>query len=210
MDVKYGIISIPEVDYYILSFLDYLTNFPKISRVNKYYYNLIKNDPQYQQIKDFYQKEKSLTLNINVFFHEHLHQWTEHFLKACRYGYFYYAQYLVQNYEYEIDFHFRGDYAFRWSCREGHLKISQWLYENIQDINIHHRNEYAFKHSCGNGHLEMAQWLYSLAQKTKLPINIHVKNEKPFRYACMGKHIKVAQWLYEIGKQENHPIDYQC
>ena len=47
-----------------------------------------------------------------------------------------------------IDIHAREEYAFRWSCQNGHLKIVEYLINYANSINspidIHARGEWCF------------------------------------------------------------------
>ena len=76
-----------------------------------------------------------------------------------------------------IDIHEHQEWAFRWGCYYGHLKLVQWLYQlsiKINSvINLHAWNGEAFRWSCEHDQLEIVQWLYRINQETNSPIDIH-------------------------------------
>ena len=82
-----------------------------------------------------------------------------------------------------------GEYAFYKACRNGHLRVAQWLLRAKPDISAN--NETAFQYACVNGHLRVAQWLL----RVKPDISISTDNEITFRWACSNGHLRVAQWL---------------
>ena len=64
------------------------------------------------------------------------------------------------------------EYAFLWSCENGHLEVAKWLVDlgmqkNFTPIDIHADDECAFRYSCKNGHLEVAKWLVDLGYAKK-------------------------------------------
>jgi len=79
------------------------------------------------------------------------------------------------------DIHAQGDYAFRYSCANGHLEIARWLHSH--GANIHAEDDHAFERSCENGHLEVAQWLceieprYHITRISK-PISYHIMSQE--------------------------------
>jgi ankyrin repeat protein len=97
---------------------------------------------------------------------------------------------------------------FNLACKNGHLKVAQWLYtyNGIYEgdkINIHHYFETPFISACENGHLEVAQWLFSLGEKEE-KIKIHIDEDRAFTWACANGHLEVAQWLYSLGGVNIH------
>ena len=60
-----------------------------------------------------------------------------------------------------VNIHANDEYAFRESCRNGHMDVAKWLI-SLGGVNIHANNEYAFRGACGNGHMDIAKWLFSL------------------------------------------------
>jgi len=95
---------------------------------------------------------------------------------------------------------------FNNTCRMGHLKSAQWLYnlhdENKVDdekINIHWAGEEPFREACKNGHLEVAQWLYNFVYDESVEKLNFSWYEHPFREACRNGHFEMVQWLYGIG-----------
>ena len=78
--------------------------------------------------------------------------------------------------------------AFRWSCYNGHLKVSKWLLKVKPDINISAENEEAFECACLNRHLKVAKWLL----KVKPDINISACGGDVFKWSCQYGHLEVA------------------
>jgi len=79
------------------------------------------------------------------------------FMNACRFGNVLYKQILNK---YSIDIHVEEEYAFRYSCCNGHLEIAKHLVLLGEDpyygkINIHAKWEWAFRISCREGHMEV-------------------------------------------------------
>jgi hypothetical protein len=54
------------------------------------------------------------------------------------------------------------EYIFRWSCKNGHLKVAHWLYQIKPDIDIFAKNDWAFRECCCDSRLELVEWLQSL------------------------------------------------
>ena len=42
---------------------------------------------------------------------------------------------------------YNNDYAFRYSCINGHIEIAKWLY-SLGGVDIHANNDDAFRYSC--------------------------------------------------------------
>ena len=101
---------IPDIDKYILDLVD-LRSLANLILVNKYFYELISTKPIMGQWKCIINMKSESINSI--------------FIQACAVGFLEYAIYLVN--EIDIDIHVYNDYAFRWSCRNGHLKLTQWL-----------------------------------------------------------------------------------
>ena len=98
--------------------------------------------------------------------------------------------YFISQEQCQIDIHANDEYAFRWSCMNGHLIVAKWLYSLKQhSINIHINEECAFRWSCIKGHLDVAQWLYSIGH-----VNIHARNRSVFK--CAHKDILI--WLNNL------------
>jgi len=222
MDTDSYIFPIVEIEYSILNYLDPLIDFPKLSLVNKYYYDFVVNDKLFMALKQFYLMEKINNKNLT--------EEENNFVSACTNNNLLVAKYLYQ--KYKINIHAYNECAFRWSCEKGHLEIAKWLHllgnkkgfsnkdhwkktlakwlyplgnEINPPINIHHED--AFICACKNGHLEIAKWLYILGNETGSPINIHADKEDAFKYACHNGHLEIAKWLYLLGNERGSPID---
>ena len=116
------------------------------------------------------------------------------FIKACENGNAHGALELYSNYP-SINIHDDEDYAFRYSCINGHLELAKWLYNMCNCIvNVRVYEDFAFVHSCANGHIEVAQWLLEIEPS----ININAQGHHAFKYACKNGHFDVAQWLFSL------------
>lgn len=92
------------------------------------------------------------------------------------------------------DVHACNDYSFIWSCAYGHLEVAQWLYSLGAPVNRYSSCACAFIWSCEDGHIDVAQWLHSISTTS----NGHAMNDKAFRKSCKYGHIEVSQWLLDI------------
>ena len=86
--------------------------------------------------------------------------------------------------------------AFGFACKNGNLKVAQWLFEQKPDIYklTLGENEFSFRWACRNGHLKVAQWLFEL----KPDIDISVENYEAYVFACNNGHHKVVKWLKSV------------
>ena len=187
-------ILIPDIDTYIVGLVD-LRSLANLLLVNKFFYKLIST----KSVMNQWKRLSSMRLeSINGIF--------EH---ACSLGFLEYAKYLVN--ENDIDIHTSNDYAFRWSCYNGHLEIVQWLVQlgessGYTKIDIHTSNDYAFILSCARGNVEIVQWLIQLGESSGYTkIDIHASNDYAFSSSCengpqrdsaMVDTIRGVKWLY--------------
>lgn len=99
-----------------------------------------------------------------------------------------------------------NDYAFRWSCRNGHLKLAQWLH--TLGVNIHAGCEYSFIHSCSNGHTDVSKWLVNCG------VNVRAQNDCAFGRSCFNGFFNIAEWLLTLGADiqcaDNYAFRYSC
>jgi len=58
MDTNSYIFLVIEIEYSILNYLDPLIDFPKLSLINKYYYDFVVNDKLFTTLEQFYLIEK--------------------------------------------------------------------------------------------------------------------------------------------------------
>lgn len=214
MNSTYYIFPIHEIERIILDYLDEITDWKKLILVNKYFYNLISDDPTYLEIKNFCRIKKSIDVfcipgNTN---RDTLNLW-----KACQMGYLRVMKYLLMKYSNRdmIQVHYFREFAFQLCCRGGHTEPAKWLYEFTRFnkksvIDIRQDNNYAFNSSCENGHIETAKWLYELS-KTDNRIDIHSEDESVFRFSCVYGRLELAKWLYKISyTDENKLIDIRA
>jgi hypothetical protein len=98
-----------------------------------------------------------------------------------------------------IDIHADDEYAFRWSCENGHLPIVKYLIllKEYRRIDIHANDEYAFREACENGHLEIVQFLLTLEPEYE-QINIHADDEYAFRWSCYNGHLQIVKHLLSL------------
>lgn len=98
------------------------------------------------------------------------------------------------NYEDVIKYYpYGGDlsttyYAFYYACKNGHLRIAQWLH--LMHAHFHMTAE--FVSSCSAGQLDVAQWLLSISDKSTM----EYWSYDAFRLSCINNHLHVAQWLH--------------
>jgi len=106
-----------------------------------------------------------------------------------------------------IDLHAFNDYAFWWSCKNGHLSVAQWLWQLGKEssqtpINLHGDNDDIFRDSCGNGQLSVVQWLWQLGDESgQTPIDLHSDYDVAFCWSCNNDHLSVAKWLWQLGEE---------
>ena len=117
-----------------------------------------------------------------------------HFYLACCYGNLEQAQCLLTEYP-NIDLNDLHN-TFHWTCRNGHLKVSQWFLEIKPDIYERIDFGYTFNWTCENGHLEISQWLLKIKPNINVFTNQNLKCV--FHWTCQNGHLKVAQWLLQI------------
>lgn len=92
------------------------------------------------------------------------------------------------------------------SCYHGRIKISQWLFDlvqqkNLAPINIHYNNEFLFRNCCRHGRYEIIVWLLNFS------INIHAHNNEAFRLCCEYGHLNVAILLFKYALNILSPIN---
>ena len=82
--------------------------------------------------------------------------------------------------------------AFREACRDGHLDVARWLYDDVGGVWAHAYQDEVFRIVCIGGHLAIARWLH----KHVGGVDAHVHDDAAFRHACGAGHLALAQWLY--------------
>lgn len=188
------IFQIPEIEDLILDFLDPHTDYQNLAQVNKYFNEIIGEDPVYLSLKKFSQNVEQMEIHPAWVFEPSKIQ--SYFMKACRYDYLHTAEYLFSEFKTLIDIHFSDEYVFRCSCAYGHLRITKFLLSIEKNIDIHVMKEWAFRQSCVNGHFETVKYLLSLKRDDK--IDIHIENEYAFRKACTNGYLSIAKFLYSF------------
>ena len=220
-------IILKDLDNNIIENCDLEDDFINIMMINKYYCKIISNNKLFVEWKSFYcetKKSRHRMRSMNFIFGY-----------SCAYNFLCFSKYLfkkyyspdlpagsgsAEKYLYSINIHADNEYAFRESCRNGHLEMAKWLIglKLIIKINIHagyknSDNEYAFRWACINGHLAVAKWLVELSKKTEYGlINIHERvvplsnTGDIFRNTCENGQLEVAKWLLELSKEKEFGI----
>ena len=198
-----SIFKIQDIDEIFLLFCDVIDDLIIIKQLNKYYNKSISNNILFQSCLCLFRSQADSWLRNK--------KSDRLFLGACKTNNLLH-KYLIKKFI-DIDIHAYDEHAFRWSCHNGHLHISQWLIKlslitsaNKKKINIHAGSERAFRCSCENGHLHIAQWLIEFNSS----INIHAMNEYAFRWSCAYGHLHIVQWLLDLCKKINSPIDIRA
>lgn len=204
------LLPIINIEVELLNYLDPIIDFQQLAMINRYYYNIVINNPVFNKFKDFITETKEneifmFDLDEDLYNSKNI---SKNFIIACKYNYLSIAQYISFHKNYSS---YDSEIGFKWSCLNGHIDVCKWLYSmSIQmkdPINIHTCNEYPFRWSCTKGHIDVSKWLFDLSIKMDSPINIHADNEYPFRWSCSENHLEVAKWLYELSISINSPID---
>jgi len=96
-----------------------------------------------------------------------------------------------------IDLYFRIYYltptnTFVWSCCNGHLDMSKWLFENFGDINIHAQYNEAFRWSCCHGHLDVSKWLCDITP------DIRQNNDKLIKMALNRRNYELLSYICNL------------
>lgn len=192
------LIYIPEIEQYILSYLDPIRDGKNIILINKHFHGLMEINPIRTEFKEFLSREKSLTIyNAND-----VSDIQKLFFKACRYGYLNVVKFFWNNRSDKIDLHSDNDYAFFTSCGNGRINVAKFLNKiDIENkIDIHFRNDRIFVCVCQYNRLDVAKWLYQLCQDNKYyhKINICARFDACFSVSCSYGHLEMAIWLYQM------------
>lgn len=87
------------------------------------------------------------------------------------------------------------NYAFKYSCYNGHLETAKFLYDMGKNkINIHENGEQIFRECCKKNRLEIIKFLFSIDNK----INVRVHNEDAFLSCCQNNYLELAKFLYSM------------
>jgi len=180
---------VSDIDLVLINHLDLFDDHKHLTAVNKYYNCLLNNGTMYKSWVELYldtdRAELASPFNNCLFFNA-----CQTNNRLCRL--------LIKKYN-DINIHAHDEYAFRLSCKYGHLETSQWLIELSKQsqfglINIHADNECAFRWSCHNGHLETSQWLIEVIKQSEFGfVNIHVDNEYAFLWSCYNGHLETSR-----------------
>jgi hypothetical protein len=106
----------------------------------------------------------------------------------------------------KIDIRAEDEYAFRYSCYNGHIKVAKWLCQISKKSSSTPTNVGIVKQNdqfC----LPTSKTSENLSVNEGHKIDIHTQNEYAFRSSCSDGHIKVAKWLWNLSVNEGHKID---
>ena len=104
------IFCIPEIEAIIFDYLDPVKDLKNVAATNHYYHNIMSNNREYVEIRDFCFAKVHTTDTI--------------FMTACGIGNIYTAKYIHRCKNIDHD---ELSEAFRLSCQNGHLEVAQWL-----------------------------------------------------------------------------------
>lgn len=195
------LIYIPEIEQYILDYLDPIRDGKNIILINKHFYDLMIINPVRTEFKEFFSKEKSLYIVHNS---TPQSKTQELFFKACRYNYSNVVKYFLKWYDDDTEFFlcFRKNSSFNICCENGFIEIGKNLIDlDTQGmIKIRKRKEEFFKSACIFNNLEFAKWFYRLCLENKNygKINIRAGNDIIFKLSCSNGHVEVLRWLCEL------------
>lgn len=189
MDSLYYLFYVPEIEQYILDFLDVMIDRRKLISVNKYFYDLISENPVFSEFKKLYRIRKLFFRKENTSTDQH------NFLIACCNGYFNIVKYYITNHPHKIDIHHNNDIAFRRSCTNDNLDIAKYLLYSDNKIDIHIMDELVFRRCCAKGLLGMVKFLCDVSMSRNEKINVRILNDA-FRLSCLHGHIAVAKFCY--------------
>jgi len=193
------VLTIGDIFNNVMCFINIIGDSKSIMLTNKTIYKLVKENDLFKCYMQLLRSPKIDLYNVPNGTPQY------YFIKACLYGNFLCKNITENN---KINIRAEDDFAFRWSCQNGHLEVAKWLIKLSQSegfnlIDIHVGSEYAFQWSCQNGHLEVAKWLIELSQSEGFSlIDIHAKSEYAFQLSCFKGHIEVAKWLIELSQSE--------
>jgi len=126
-----------------------------------------------------YQAMNKLTYNKIILF------------ECCKTGQFKFMEWFTKKFKKEVSDPKHCNRAFVLSCQYGHLKISQYLIKQFNNVNVFHDKFKAFRMGCRYGHMLTVQWLL----KTYQGINVHAKDEYAIRLSCENGHVDIVQLL---------------
>ncbi len=97
----------------------------------------------------------------------------------------------------KINVNINSELIFRWTCKNGHIEVAQWLWQISPNIRIHIDNEYAFRYSCRYGHTNIVKWLLEIAPD----INIHARGEDAIKWSRKNGNTEIVQLLMDHSRQ---------
>lgn len=208
MEPNWTIFPILEIDQIILEYLDKLSDFYILLRINQYYHEHVNRNPVYLEFKHFH-----MNCDIDDIRIPYLNRSEKLFLNACEGGYPNVIKYFPKMYPgliYCNEHTFFFGIAFNYCADSGSLGMMKLLLDmvnHIIKIDIHLYSDYAFRKFCENGNLDCAKWLYDYGIRINSPVDIHVNSDDAFWRACINGHIELTKWLLEIFDNTNSPLD---
>lgn len=187
--------QIPEIEAMILQYLNKLTDYKQLILVNKYFHQIINNDPIFLNLKKF-SVDSPTSVSFRMSRNRNGRNYHERiFLRACYFGYYETAKYFLLTYADKINEDFCIKIGFNDACFTNHFDIAKWLFSLNDKIKISTKNYSAFSMACQSGNLERAINLYQFHKNNQHNYNI------TFQLTCLFGHLDVAKWLYSLNNR---------
>lgn len=180
------IFPIPEIEQIILNYLDIDMLYQNVLFVNKYFYELIIQDPLYSEFKKFNDRRSFGEMNVNYCI-----------VKACKYDCLLVAKYFFEKFNDEYIENRHLEKSFSHCCKNKNEDGVKWIYKLNKDFGIDIDIEFALSRICEYGILSLVDWICKIILQTNNPVDIHIfKNS--FWCACRTGHLQIVKYLYSF------------